>query len=110
MKIEDLKEGKDVYLYSSRTNSYRLCRVAKLMKRNVSLYVYDVKCKVSYSYKDIDADDEMVLTKEEGDEKIKIKESLSKINFLLKKPFSSIELNEIFEFTKSIKKRSKNEN
>jgi len=101
MKIEDLKQGEDVFLYSTHTNSYRLCKVAKLMKRTVSLYIYDIKCKVSYSYKDID---EMVLTKEEGDEKIKIKEALGKINFLLKKPFSSIELNEIFEFAKNIKK------
>jgi len=107
MKIEDLKQGEDVYLYGAYTNSYRLCKVAKIMKRTVSLYIYDIKDKTSFSYENIK---EMVLTKEEGDEKIKIKESLSKINFLLKKPFSSIELNEIFEFAKNIKKRSKNEN
>jgi len=105
MKIKDLKEGEDIYLHSIYSNSYRLCKVAKIMKTKISLYIYDIKDKTSFSYENIE---EMTLSKEEGDEKLKIRDALGKINFLLKKPFSSIELNEIFEFAKNIK-RSKNE-
>lgn len=56
MKIEDIREKEDIYVYDYDYKEYKLCLVKKILKTKIKLYSYDTKKERSIEISMIEKD------------------------------------------------------